>query len=551
MFIIAAVVAGGIGFISETNKIPVYRAETTLSIGGYIASPNPQAADIYLSRSLAPTYAQLLGTREVLEGTLNTLNLDDYSPDALKALISSRIIEETSLLVITVTNTDPVFAADVANAVADQLILQSPTNLTSEQREQVDLAREQISELSSELSSQRQQLRDYDAQLETVTDTGEINRITNLRMGVIEQINVASSTIAQFQSMVNDIQSRANTIQVVERATVPTFATAGSPTRGALVGAIVGLALVSGLVVVIEYLDDRVKSSEIATQLLALPVLGSIPRFPKKFTTYHDFLVTEQASMSPMIEAYRRLRTNLMFAANSGSKNIILITSPGPGEGKSLTAANLAVTMALAGMRVLLVDADLRRPKVHEIFDLQNDVGLTTLLFAGPAQTEAVDTGDGESNTLFKLTQCLQTTSIPRLKVITSGFMPSNPTEVLGSTLMRRWINAFRSAPDIDIVLIDTPPTLLFSDSTVLASISNANVVLVVDSRKTRRRAALTVREQLSQLEIDIKGVIVNRVNPRDEVGRYSYGYYYYYGAPGDGRGRLGLRRLFERRKSP
>ncbi|MFN8451842.1 MAG: polysaccharide biosynthesis tyrosine autokinase, partial [Anaerolineae bacterium] len=510
-------------------------------------SPNPQTSDINLSRSLAPTYAQLLETREVLQGTIDALNLQGFQPDFLKALLSARIIENTSLLVISVTFTDPVLAADIANTAADQLILQSPTNLTNDQRALVDSSQAQIGELTAEVSTQRELLDSYESQLLTVTDQQEKVRLTDLRMATIEQINLASATIAQFQSTINSIQARANSIQVVERAAVPTVANAGSPVRGAIFGVVVGVALATGLVLFIEYLDDRIKTSEIATQVLALPVLGSVPRFGRKFTTYHDYLVTEQPAMSPEVEAYRRLRTNLLFAANSAGKNIVVVTSPGPAEGKSLTAANLAVTMAIAGMRVLLVDADLRRPKIHEIFNLPNEVGLTTLLHAGPAQLEATESGDGSQ--MYTLTQCLQATSVPRLKVITSGFIPANPTEILGSTLMRRWASAFRSAPDIDIVLIDTPPALMFSDSTVLASISDARVVMVLDSRRTQRRAALEVREQFAQLDIEIKGVIVNRVNPSDEVGRYGYGYYYYGPSQDDGKKPTLLGRLIPRRK--
>lgn len=547
LFLVAAFVAGGIGFINEANKTPYYTARTTISIGGYIASPNPQASEITLSRSLAPTYLQLLETRDVLQGTIDGLRLDGYSTDFLKSLISAQIIESTTLMVISVTHVDPVLAADIANTVADQLILKSPTNLTAEQRQQVEFAQAQIDELSSEVAAQRQLLSGYEEQLTTTTDSQEIARLTNLRLSTTEQINLASSTIAQFQSTINNLQARINTIEIVERATVPTNATTGSPFRGAIVGAIAGVVAAGAAVLVIEYIDDRVKTAEIAAKMLNLPALGSIPRFTRKFSSYHNYLVTEEPAMPPVVEAYRRLRTNLLFAADSSTKNIIVVTSPGPGEGKSMTAANLAATMALGGLRVLLVDADLRRPRVHEIFDLPNEVGLTTLLFAGPSQNDGAELG--ESNTLHKLTQCIQKTTVPGLKVITSGFVPSNPTEVLGSSLMRRWLNAFHSAPDIDIIVIDTPPALLFSDSSVLTSIAHATVVMIVDGSKTRRRAALEVKEQFEHLGLEIKGVVVNRVNPREDSSRYYYGSYYYsYGPDMDTKaGNSIFRRLFSR----
>jgi capsular polysaccharide biosynthesis protein len=196
LFLVAAFVAGGISFIGESNKTPYYTARTTISIGGYIASPNPNSAEVYVSRSLVPTYLQLLETRDVLQGTIDALRLDGYSTDFLKSLISAQTIADTSLMVITVTHVDPILAADIANAVADQLISQSPTNLTAEQRQQADFAQAQIDELSKEVASQRQLLSDTEEQLSTVTDSQEIARLTNLRLSTTEQINLASSTIA-------------------------------------------------------------------------------------------------------------------------------------------------------------------------------------------------------------------------------------------------------------------------------------------------------------------------------------------------------------------
>jgi receptor protein-tyrosine kinase len=221
--------------------------------------------------------------------------------------------------------------------------------------------------------------------------------------------------------------------------------------------------------------------------------------------------------MTPVAEAYRRLQTNLMFNAN---QNVFVITSAGPEEGKSVTAANLAATMANDGVHVLLIDADLRRPRQHQIFSLDNEVGLSTLLIAHH---------DQERPTVTNLNQCIQVTAIPHLKVITSGFLPSNPTQVLRSPLMKRWIDAFRASKDIDIIIIDTPPVLLFGDSAVIASVAEADAVMVVNAQRTRGRAAQETKAQLGQVGVEIKGLVLNRVNPRDEAGNYGYGYGYGY----------------------
>jgi Mrp family chromosome partitioning ATPase len=203
---------------------------------------------------------------------------------------------------------------------------------------------------------------------------------------------------------------------------------------------------------------------------------------------------------------------------------------------------------------VLLIDCDLRRPKVHEIFGLPNEVGLTTLLSADPR----VSTGDTEPITSAKgrlpgnLLECLQSTALPKLWVITSGFVPANPTELLGSTLMKRWVDVFRASSDIDVILIDTPPALMAADSSVLAAGTRAEVVLVVDSGRTRRRAALKVKEQFDHLGIKLKGVVLNRVSARDHTYEYGYGYGYYSYGPADapnGNGENNGRRGLFRRK--
>ena len=218
-----------------------------------------------------------------------------------------------------------------------------------------------------------------------------------------------------------------------------------------------------------------------------------------------------------------------MFAAKSGRKSVFVITSAGPEEGKSVTAANLAVTLANRGMRVLLIDADLHRPVQHQIFGLENEVGLSTLLLADSENAQKPES-EREKQTLKQLDQCIQITDITNLKVITSGFVPSNPAQVLGSSLMKRWIDAFRSANNIDIVIIDTPPVLLFADATIVGTITEAEALLVIDSQRARTQAALKAKERLTEVGMEVKGLILNRVNPRDEMGSYGYGYGYGYG---------------------
>lgn len=523
---LSAFVAAGIAFIINVRQPPVYRTQTTVSIGNYLDSPNPSSGEIRTGIDLAQTYAQLATTFDVLQGTVDALGLL-ISPDALGARVGTQILPGTSLLVITVTFNDPILAADIANTLAEQLIANSPTNLTPEQQAQIDFLNTQIADLTVQIQDSREQLADINLILQTTTDTDDIERLTSQRTATIDQINEAQSTIAQYTSTVATLQQRTNALDIVEQARIPTAQSGTGTTTSVLLGLLIGVGLSIGVVLLIEYLDDTIRNTEEAAQVLALPVMGAVVRFGRKAKRHSDMLLTNFPSMSPIAEGYRSARTNMLFSDRQHN-GVFIVTSPNPQEGKTITTSNLAVVMAQAGLNVLLIDADLRRPMIHSVFGLENEVGLTTLLYSDPPQPKNQN-GDmrGENILLSgEFLRCVQNTDIPQLRVLTSGFMPSNPSEVLGSAAMKGWIDAFRAAPTIDIVIIDTPPTLAVADSQVLAAATEADVLLVIDCGKTRRISAIRAKDAFTNLGIKLKGVIANRVNPREE---YYYGYYYGY----------------------
>ncbi|MFC1960834.1 CpsD/CapB family tyrosine-protein kinase [Chloroflexota bacterium] len=274
-------------------------------------------------------------------------------------------------------------------------------------------------------------------------------------------------------------------------------------------------------------MDDTVKTPEQVTELLSLPILGAIVKFGRATNKNQNRrLIAFDDPSSPISESYRQLRTNLFFSSEERQTKVYVITSPGPEEGKSVTAANLAVVMAAAGRRVLLVDADMRRPVQHQIFGLENEVGLTTLLAADPRDDQAPQhllRGSGG------YAACLNDTEVPNLRVITSGFLPANPSEVLGTVMMQRWAKLFKNASNVDVVIFDTPPLLVVSDSTILAAATDAETIMILRAGKTRRTAAVKARAQLEQLGLTVNGVVLNQVTMRDLGGDYGYGYGYGY----------------------
>jgi capsular exopolysaccharide synthesis family protein len=213
----------------------------------------------------------------------------------------------------------------------------------------------------------------------------------------------------------------------------------------------------------------------------------------------HSALITLRDPASAAAEAYRTLRTNIQFSSLDKPIHTLLVTSTAPDEGKSTTLANLAVTMAQAEQRVLVVDCDLRRPSLHQIFGLANEQGLTSAI---------LDQGEGGLPT--------QATSVPGLEVLTSGPLPPRPADLLGSRRMEALIARMRAAADI--IIFDTPPVVAVTDAAVLATRVDA-VLLVLQAGHTRRDRAREARQKLEQVKANIVGVVLN--NARLESGYY------------------------------
>lgn len=215
-----------------------------------------------------------------------------------------------------------------------------------------------------------------------------------------------------------------------------------------------------------------------------------------------DALITIVSPRSPISEAYRELRTNLEFASLDTAIRTIVVTSPGPDEGKSTTLANLAVTMAQAEKRVILMDCDLRRPCLHKLFGLSNDVGLTTLIVDEAALSDPP----------------LQETAIPGLWLLASGPLPPRPPDLLGSRRMEKVIAALLERSDI--ILLDAPPIIAVTDAAVLASKVDG-VLLVVSAGNTGREDARQAVARLEKVKARIIGAVLNNVELDTSLNRY------------------------------
>ncbi len=278
-----------------------------------------------------------------------------------------------------------------------------------------------------------------------------------------------------------------------------------------IIASIVGLFLGLGLALFLEYLDNTVKTAEDVEKLTQLPSFGMIPENSsvkqKRITdgrSYPVEMITHGHPKSMLSEAFRGVRTSILLSFSGKPPQKIAISSPNPGEGKTTTLINTAISLAQTGAQVILIDADMRKPRIHQLFKEENHTGLSTFL-----------SGNADLDTVIKQS------SIPNLCYIPSGPIPPNPTDLIGSDIFKKMLEFLETR--FGHIVIDCPPILGFADSIILSTYVDG-VLLVVSGGKTSRETLKRAKEAIQQVNAKILGVVINRVNVR----RNDYGYYYY-----------------------
>lgn len=298
-------------------------------------------------------------------------------------------------------------------------------------------------------------------------------------------------------------------VRFVDRAQAGTEPVRPVVSVNVLMGIVMGLFGGCALAFLMEYLDSTVKSREDVEQVIGAPFLGVVPRVdPEESRRLADErdrnLFVHAMPRSTVAECLRTVRTNLLFSTRKRSLRRLLITSAVPEEGKSFISGNLAAVIAMTGSRVLLIDSDLRRPTLHRLFKVPNDRGFADVL-AGRCQADEV----------------IVPTHVPGLDLLVAGPTPANPSELLGSERTRRVLDQLGR---YDMILIDSPPITVVADPLVMSSLADG-VVLVVESDHTRKGLVAQAARRLAEMDAELLGAIVNKV----DVRRAGYGYSYYY----------------------
>ncbi len=299
-------------------------------------------------------------------------------------------------------------------------------------------------------------------------------------------------------------ERRSTNARVIDAAEVPRGPISPNVPRDLMIALGTSLLLAVGLAFFFEQMDDRIRTPQEMKAYLHVPFLGMVPVTPREKGGIENPLINGPVAAN-FAEALKTIRTNVLFSSAEEGLRTLVVTSAGPGEGKSTVAANLAMALAQAGQRVLLIDADMRRPRTHEIFDLPQEPGLSNIL-----------TGNA------KVTEAVRRSPVAGLWVMSSGYIPPNPAELLGS---RRYLDLIASLEDhFDWAIVDTPPVLAVTDSAV-AGRHASGVVFVVASDKTSRHAVQEAITQLESATVHIVGAVLNRV----DLVRHPYYYAAYY----------------------
>jgi succinoglycan biosynthesis transport protein ExoP len=565
LLVLGLVLGGAGGYWFSQREEPAYQASTRLMV---MSAPQDQAYyydSYWRDQQLTQTYLELLTTQPVLDAVGEKLGSAVHAGQ-----IQAGQVRETPVIQLTVEDPDPGRAAEIANLLVQVLIEQSNAlqagryasteesiqaqiaqidgQIKSLQREvdlittrdfqeQLRLVETQIKPLQEEVSTLQQEIAaltpavKQDAKAQVAEKQARIDQIQPL-LSVYQQIysnlvvlgrptetdtNTSArvtqlqSTLDLYQNLYINLLSSLETIRLarlqntpnivpIEPAVAPTLPVRPRPLMNTALAAAVGLMLAAGIAFLIEYLDDTLKTPEDVVQALGLPVLGLVSDMRRRKKDASQVYVVQQPR-SPVSEAFRSLRTNLEFAGVERPIKTLLVTSPGPGEGKTTVAANLAAIFSQADKRVALIDADLRRPGVHSQFGISNREGLGNV-FLNRARPNTVTRHKDE---------------LPNLFVITSGSLPPNPAELLGSQKMDQILSELGSF--VDLVVIDTPPTIV-ADASILAARVDA-VLFVIQPGTTHAQAAQASLDMFKRAGARVVGVVMNRI-PR--------GRSYYYG---------------------
>ncbi len=410
-----------------------------------------------------------------------------------------------------------------AKKLSTSSMVQDPFQLTQELVSKIITLDAEITANTAKINTLQDVVGDYNAKLEQLPNKVlELARLK--RRQLVDEQTFVMMTKRLEETKIQEAGQRKE-VRVIDEAIEPLFPTKPKKKLNLALGLVLGLGLGIGITFLREYFDNTIKSQEELEQL-GFNILATIPRIemskveeklearmsklgPMEGKRIEARLITHLDPKSPVSEAYRSLRTNIQFSHVDEKIGAVLVTSSGPKEGKSTTSANLVIAMAQSGKKVVLIDADLRRPVVHSIFGLEKDEGLTNYLMDD-----------------ISFEQMIKPSIMENLYIIPSGVLPPNPSELLASEKMKALLIKLRE--EFDFILFDTPPIIAVTDAAILSTIVDG-AILVVSSGHTNYDALVRAKSLLDAVNTRILGALLNGVEVGGMYGSYYYYYYHHY----------------------
>jgi len=495
LLVVSVVIPTAVSYYFASQQTDLYQAKAMIMVGTSLQSPDPDRSEMDISNTLAAAYAELVRQRPFIEPVIETLGLEVTS-EKLAAQITTWVHSSAHILEIQVTDTNPEAAALIANALADELIRRSPASGGSDP-EQQEFIRTQLEELQAKIGQTSEQITELSNSLVNLTSAAELQDAQD-RIAALEEAKSTYQTA--YVGLLDSYRAESpNVLSLFDPAVVPQYPIPSKTKLLVAVAGAAGLGLALGAIFLIEYLDTSLRwEGDRVQSVLDMPVLGTIPQVSRKEALLSGNLST------PVAEGARTVRANMFLVRPDDPFRVLLVTSPGHSEGKSFVVASLAVALASAGNRVIAVDADMRKPALHELFDRPNVAGLAEVL----------------SQPTNQLSLPLQETDFDNVTLLSAGRRPADPVTLLTARRFPALLELLRDQGNV--VLIDSPPILGPPDATVLASISEGTI-LVVSVGLTRRESAQQAKDRLlAQQGVNLLGLVVNRAKLNASTYLYS-----------------------------
>ena len=507
---------------------PIYRATATLLIDIESATVFTSSDSValgtpnyYAYKEYFQSQKEMVKSRGIVKQVFNDLNLKEAkayrkSDDPIKKFLKTINVEavrDTRLLLLHVDNQEPKLAADIANRIASIYVMRNLAYITKS--EELNLLKNEYLKLQDKLSEYTKIYKHKHPKMirlkQKIEQMATRIKKEKERAGVYILDEDQTLTVSSEDSASILTGLKANNISIQDSAEIPLRPIKPKKRLNILLSLIVGLFGGVGLAFLFEYMEDVVNSVEDIRRTVKWPILGSIPHIMNKddkLTEFQKDLFVHLNPRDPASEAYRAIRTSILFSfTDEHPITSIVITSPGPQEGKTTTLCNLGIALAQSQKRVLLVDADMRKPRLHAVFKIKNETGLSNFL-------------SGQT----KLNDIIKNTDIDNISLVTAGPFPPNPSELLESHKLKDFINDCKK--DFDFIIFDSPPIAVVTDATIISRAADG-VVVVTESSKTIRGGLLKVDQALTEARARIIGALLNNVAI---VGNDYHYYHAYYG---------------------